>query len=270
MSQPDPAAVLAALDAQQQRHADNIRQGEADRDRRKAVAEAFRGIQTAGAAALPDALLDLGAALTQAGLADRLDHIPLELEEDAAAYPIGFAPAATTGQAQAAAVLLARLACQNDARELVGLVHRLRDKGQLPAVTYHLRHWLGDALLAEPEPEPELEPEPEPPGHPATDTGADAPCILWHGGRQYSIGDYGPVVLTETEHMVLEAFLGDGRKLRPVTALDKDELCNRSVDHAPKVLKALCLKYDGRFGQAITLPGGKGRGGYAVRVRPAD
>jgi hypothetical protein len=101
---------------------------------------------------------------------------------------------------------------------------------------------------------------------------AAPPCILAHGNRQYSIGDYGPVMLTDTEDLVLAAYLGDGKNLLPLTTMDKPELRRRSVEHAPRVLRALCGKYDGRLAPAIHCPPGKkkGQGGYTVHIKPAD
>jgi hypothetical protein len=102
-------------------------------------------------------------------------------------------------------------------------------------------------------------------------TGAPAgQVIVWHGGRRYSIGGDDPACLNERDHTVLQAFLGDGRGFPPLPAMGKDELVGRSFDHAPAVLRKLCESYDGRFASAITLPGAKGRGGYAVRIRRAE
>ena len=81
----------------------------------------------------------------------------------------------------------------------------------------------------------------------AVATGADAkvtPTIISHDHRQYSIGSCASVAVTEAEDLVLLAFLGDGRNLPPLSAMDKAELCRRSVEHAPRVLARLRDKYD--------------------------
>jgi hypothetical protein len=99
------------------------------------------------------------------------------------------------------------------------------------------------------------------------------PCILWYGEnpqdpshRQYGIGDCEPITLTESEHMVLYAFLAEP----PLPAMDQGELRRRSVEHAPRVLKKLRTKYGGRFAPAIAQPPGKkASGGFSVRIRQA-
>jgi hypothetical protein len=119
-------------------------------------------------------------------------------------------------------------------------------------------------------------------------SGREAPCdtwagasredsagatIIYHGNREYSIGQHGPVGLTESEHFVLQAYLsGHPPGSPPPKAMDKPALCARSgVGHAPRVLRKLCGKYEGRFAPAIGLPPGKKKasGGYAVRIRHA-
>jgi hypothetical protein len=92
---------------------------------------------------------------------------------------------------------------------------------------------------------------------------AEPATIVYHGEREYSMGGNQPVALTETEHMVLQAFLVPPAR----AALDKPTLCERSVEHAPVVLRELKKKYNGRFAAAITTPGKKGAGGYRVRIR---
>jgi hypothetical protein len=94
--------------------------------------------------------------------------------------------------------------------------------------------------------------------------------ILWHGDRLFSIGRHEPILLTETEDMVLRAFLGDPPHEHALPAMDKRELCRRSVEHAPRLLTALREKYDCRFARAIRTPKGKkASGGYSVRIRRA-
>jgi hypothetical protein len=94
---------------------------------------------------------------------------------------------------------------------------------------------------------------------------AAAPRIVWYGSRQYGIGDQEPITLTDTEHMVLQAFVGPP----PLQTMDKPTLCKRSVEHAPRVLATLREKYGRRFAGAITTPQGKkAAGGYSVRIRP--
>jgi hypothetical protein len=96
------------------------------------------------------------------------------------------------------------------------------------------------------------------------------PCIVYCGGRQYSIGDYEPITLTETEDMVLKGFLGDPPKTPALRTMNKPTLCTRSgVEHAPRILKKLRSKYDARFESAISLPpdGKKASGGYSVHIR---
>jgi len=97
--------------------------------------------------------------------------------------------------------------------------------------------------------------------------------ILSHGERQYSIGDHDPILLTEPEDTVLQAYLLErppGSK--PPEAMDKPTLCDHSgLDHAPRVLRNLRQKYDGRFAPAIQTPEGrKAAGGYRVRIRRAE
>jgi hypothetical protein len=88
--------------------------------------------------------------------------------------------------------------------------------------------------------------------------------IIYHGDRQYSIGKYDPIRLTDTEDMVLQAYLLSDP---PLKAMDKPTLCKRSVEHAPRVLAKLRGKYDGRFAPAIDTPEGKkAAGGYRVRI----
>lgn len=103
----------------------------------------------------------------------------------------------------------------------------------------------------------------------AAATGSDLPkpqknlsdTMISHGDKAYSIGDYGPITLTDPEDDTLQPFLE-----KP--SMSKDDLCSSSGNpNAPRILKALKTRYDKRFKAAISLPGGKGKGGYAVRIR---
>jgi hypothetical protein len=91
--------------------------------------------------------------------------------------------------------------------------------------------------------------------------------IVSLGDRVYQIGTTKPITLTETEHVVLQAFLGSLPQFPPLQSMDKPELCRRSVEHAPRVLARLREKYDERFAPAIDTPEGKkASGGYSVRI----
>jgi hypothetical protein len=92
------------------------------------------------------------------------------------------------------------------------------------------------------------------------------PFILFHGEREYSIGGSERKTLSETEHMVLQAFLGPPA----LRCMDKPTLCKRSVDHAPRVLRRLQTKYGRIFADSIDTPQGKkASGGYSVRIKTA-
>jgi hypothetical protein len=89
---------------------------------------------------------------------------------------------------------------------------------------------------------------------------ATSTVIISLGERQYQIGDTSPVTLEANEDNVLQAFLEqasmDGPRLIDIAGFEA----------APRVLRSLCKKYDGRFGPAITLPAKKGQGGYHVAI----
>ena len=90
-----------------------------------------------------------------------------------------------------------------------------------------------------------------------------ANTIIFRGGGAYAIGTQ-VVRVTESEDCVLQAFLE-----KP--AMAKDQLIARAgFDKAVDVLRALLTKYDGVFAEAITMPGGRGRGGYRVQVAKAS
>lgn len=88
--------------------------------------------------------------------------------------------------------------------------------------------------------------------------------IYYLGGTTYRVEGHDPVVVTDREHFVLQAFLEDGtgavssRRLSELTRLEQTDVI--------KILKGLRKKYGGMFAAAISLPGGKGRGGYRARV----
>jgi hypothetical protein len=88
--------------------------------------------------------------------------------------------------------------------------------------------------------------------------------IVALGARQYRIGHTRPVVVDEFEDNVLQTFL----ELRTMDQPTLEDLSG--VHHAPKVLKRLREKYGGMFAAAITLPGGRGKGGSHVEItKPA-
>lgn len=88
--------------------------------------------------------------------------------------------------------------------------------------------------------------------------------ILFHRDKCYSVGNGDPFTVTENEDSVLQAFLD-------TPAMDTSELVRKSgVDRAAATLRSLKNKYDKRFSPFINLPGGKGKGGYSVRIRRAE
>jgi hypothetical protein len=72
-------------------------------------------------------------------------------------------------------------------------------------------------------------------------------------------GDF-PLAVTDAEDLVLRAFLR-----RPAMELP-DLIDQTGMGHAGRVLARLLKKYDGAFAPAIRMPGGRGKGGYAVLV----
>lgn len=92
----------------------------------------------------------------------------------------------------------------------------------------------------------------------------DATTIHFHGGKAYSIGNSGPITVTDPEDAVLQAFL-------PLPSMDGRTLGEKSGygDRAPKILRDLRKKRNGLFASAIRLPGGKSGGGYHVAIRKA-
>jgi hypothetical protein len=95
------------------------------------------------------------------------------------------------------------------------------------------------------------------------------PCsIVYLGHRQYRLDDGPPAIVLEAEDDVLQALLGGA--IDGMIAVDCErlgELSGLSADDAGKVLRELRSRYGGRFALAIEPPGGKGRGGYLVRIR---
>jgi hypothetical protein len=90
--------------------------------------------------------------------------------------------------------------------------------------------------------------------------------IIAMGRRQYRVGEHSPITVSQREDTILQAFL----KPAPLATMDYRTLCDRSgYEDAHRILKGLKTKYKGVFAPAIILPGGKGKGGYAVNIAPA-
>jgi hypothetical protein len=88
--------------------------------------------------------------------------------------------------------------------------------------------------------------------------------ILSIGQRRYCIGGSPAVTVEENEDAVLQAFLEE-------SPLDKNGLIDKAgFLEAPRVLKRLTTKHDGRLAPAIKLPGARGRGGYSVAILRAS
>jgi hypothetical protein len=87
-----------------------------------------------------------------------------------------------------------------------------------------------------------------------------AKTIVFQGKGVYVVGR-NQFRVTEQEDCVLQAFLEQ-------PAMTKDELTAISgTEKAVDILRALrTTKYDGAFTGAISMPGGRGRGGYRVQV----
>jgi hypothetical protein len=88
-----------------------------------------------------------------------------------------------------------------------------------------------------------------------------ASTIVFQGNGVYAVGK-DQFRVTEQEDCVLQAFLEQ-------SAMTKDELTSMSgIDKAVDILRELQkqTKYGGVFAAAITMPGGRGQGGYRVRV----
>lgn len=88
----------------------------------------------------------------------------------------------------------------------------------------------------------------------------DPKAIIYMGKAMYRAGDCDPVRVDFKEDNVLQAFLG-------TPAMNKPDLVKASGEDDPgRVLRSLKTKYKGVFSDAIHLPGGKGKGGYRVRI----
>jgi hypothetical protein len=84
--------------------------------------------------------------------------------------------------------------------------------------------------------------------------------IVSLGGRRYQASNTAPVVLTEREDAVLQAFANE-------PAMDKPRLIKLSgYDEAARILAAIRRRHP-TLASAIRLPGARGRGGYHVAVR---
>jgi hypothetical protein len=83
--------------------------------------------------------------------------------------------------------------------------------------------------------------------------------ILALGNRRYAVSGHGAVTVTYNQDLALQAFLSAG-------SLDKPLLQNTFND-APRVLRQLKKQYPDTLGKRIFLPGKKGQGGYAVKIR---
>jgi hypothetical protein len=101
--------------------------------------------------------------------------------------------------------------------------------------------------------------------------GRGAALITYLGERRYQVGGEFRVV-DEVDDFILRAFIGKG-------ALSKKQLGARSgcdPEAAVRALRSLAgtktrpAKYAGIFSRAITMPGGRGRGGYRVNVVAAS
>jgi hypothetical protein len=86
--------------------------------------------------------------------------------------------------------------------------------------------------------------------------------IISLGNKRYQIDGSQPVTLEFNQDVLLQAFLE-----KP--SMNKRQLIGKTFTDAPRVLKRLKEKYPDTLGQAITLPGGRGKGGYFVHIRSA-
>lgn len=89
----------------------------------------------------------------------------------------------------------------------------------------------------------------------------DAPAILSHGKGMYSVPGRDPFTVSASEDYVLQPFLKASAMDLPTLELES------KVDRCGAVLRKLVTKYQGAFKPYVTLPGGKGKGGYSVRIR---
>jgi hypothetical protein len=93
-------------------------------------------------------------------------------------------------------------------------------------------------------------------------SGADPPAVIISlGGRQYQVGNGLPIIVTDNEDTLLQAF---GKQ----PTMDDAALRARSgLDSPAKVLRDLRGKYNAAFATAIRTPGRKGGGGYHAVVK---
>ncbi len=100
--------------------------------------------------------------------------------------------------------------------------------------------------------------------HPSPPTAATA-CIVWHGGRAYSLGGGPQHVVAPNYHAILQAFLRAN-----VEAMDTTGL--KTLSGCPNVSEAfggLRKSYGRAFATALIPAGKKGGSGYRARVRCA-
>jgi hypothetical protein len=101
---------------------------------------------------------------------------------------------------------------------------------------------------------------------------SDRPTIIYHGQqgadiesqtKGYSSDGLSPVVVTDEEHKILQAFM------QANTALcTRDIEAKTGVSNVSRIVKSLANKYNQRFSPAIRRPASKGHG-YHIRVREA-
>jgi hypothetical protein len=92
-----------------------------------------------------------------------------------------------------------------------------------------------------------------------------ADCIISHGNMQYSIAGGPPIVVSENDDTLLQAFLEQ-------PAMNKPQLGEKTGlgdVEAVKVINKLPSRYNGMFASAITLPKGRNKGGYRVKIQHA-
>jgi hypothetical protein len=89
------------------------------------------------------------------------------------------------------------------------------------------------------------------------------PATIWfHGERGYSVDGITPIVVTEEEHKILEAFLTKD------TAMDTHDLENAAaVSNVSRIVRDLAAKNSSLFAPAIRSPGKAKGTGYYIRVR---
>lgn len=89
----------------------------------------------------------------------------------------------------------------------------------------------------------------------------ELPTVWYHGERGYSADRREPIVVTPTEHNVLQIFL------KKTTALATKDL-EETGGNVAQTVAALRDKYSERFAPAIRTPGDEKGTGYYIRVRP--